>query len=235
MPGKFYTVSRKTALHMEDRKIRNIIWDWNGTLLNDINICIECMNVMLTKRAMEQLTADRYREVFTFPVKSYLADIGFDFSKEPFEIPADEFVVLYNTKFPEADLFSEVRPGLHEFRKQGFSQFVLSAQEESLLLRTIDHYGLTGFFDAITGISDNYAHSKAETGIRMMGDLGLVPGETIMIGDTVHDFEVASLLGISCVLVARGHQSAARLLSTGAPVIENFSALPAYLNNNHHP
>ncbi len=216
---------------MNNGQIRNIIWDWNGTLLNDTDICIECMNTLLTKREMEILTHDRYREVFTFPIRNYLTNIGFDFAKEAFEIPADEFVVLYNTKFPEAELFSEVRPQLNRFSQQGYRQYVLSAQEQSLLSRTVEHYGLTGYFEAITGITDNYAHSKAEAGLGMMKELKLEKSETIMIGDTVHDYEVASLLGIACILVSRGHQSPERLRSTGAPVIENFYGISRYLDN----
>jgi phosphoglycolate phosphatase len=217
---------------MKTSEIKNIIWDWNGTLLDDITVCIDCMNVLLTKREMEQMTVDYYREVFTFPVKDYLVNIGFDFTREPFEIPADEFVVLYNTRFPQADLYSEVRPFLQNLGDRGFRQFILSAQEKSLLLHTIEHYGLTGFFESITGTADNYAHSKAEAGLHMMADLKLEPDETIMIGDTVHDFEVASLLGIRCILISRGHQSPARLRATGAPVIETFRELPPHLNHS---
>jgi phosphoglycolate phosphatase-like HAD superfamily hydrolase len=84
---------------MNNGQIRNIIWDWNGTLLNDMNICIDIMNTMLANRAIPLITADLYREVFTFPVRDYMVSIGFDFSKEPFNTPADEFVLQYDTKY----------------------------------------------------------------------------------------------------------------------------------------
>jgi phosphoglycolate phosphatase len=214
---------------MNNGQIRNIIWDWNGTLLNDMNICIDIMNTMLANRAIPLITADLYREVFTFPVRDYMVSIGFDFSKEPFNTPADEFVIQYDTKYKEAGLFSGVRTSLRRFRTEGYRQYILSAQEQTLLSRTVCHYELTGYFEALTGTADNYAFSKIETGRQMMKDLGLVRSETIMVGDTVHDFEVASSMGIRCLLVSHGHQSPARLRATGAPVVDSLSEIPLHL------
>jgi phosphoglycolate phosphatase len=216
---------------MNNGQIRNIIWDWNGTLLNDMNICIDIMNTLLANRAIPLITAGLYREVFTFPVRDYMVSIGFDFSKESFNTPADEFVSLYDGKYSEAGLFPDVRTSLQRFRTEGYRQYVLSAQEQALLSRTVRHYGLTGFFEALTGTSDNYAFSKIETGIKMMKELGLVQSETILVGDTVHDFEVASSMGIRCLLVSRGHQSPARLRATGARVIDSLSEVPLHLGN----
>ena len=59
-----------------------IIWDYNGTLLNDLSIGVECINRMLTKRELPLLTTESYREVFTFPVKKYYELVGFDFNKD---------------------------------------------------------------------------------------------------------------------------------------------------------
>ncbi len=77
--------------------IGGIIWDWNGTLLNDIELCVQTINDMLQKRNLRKLTADEYKDVFSFPVKDYYQKIGFDFNAEPFEIPAREFIDNYNT------------------------------------------------------------------------------------------------------------------------------------------
>jgi phosphoglycolate phosphatase len=217
---------------MRKRQIRNIIWDWNGTLLNDIDTCLGCMNILLKERSLPPLSMDLYREVFTFPVKDYFLQIGFDFAKEAFEVPAIEFVELYNIKYRESTLFSEARGTLQHFKNQGFSQFVLSAQEQQLLERLLKFYGIDEFFLSATGISDNFAVSKVEAGIKMMAELGLAPNETIMIGDTVHDYEVSRALGIRCLLISHGHQSPARLKLTGVPVLEDFFEIESYIANN---
>ena len=68
---------------MED--INTIIWDWNGTLLDDVDICIDIINELLSIRNQQPLTRSRYREIFTFPVKDYYSKAGFDFTQEPFD------------------------------------------------------------------------------------------------------------------------------------------------------
>ena len=64
--------------------IETIIWDWNGTLLNDLRLCVKTINSLLEKRSLPVLTTSSYKEVFSFPVKDYYEKVGFDFSKEDF-------------------------------------------------------------------------------------------------------------------------------------------------------
>jgi phosphoglycolate phosphatase len=66
-------------------QISGIIWDWNGTLLDDTELSVQTMNQMLQKRNLQQLTHASYKEVFSFPVKDYYRKIGFNFTSEPFE------------------------------------------------------------------------------------------------------------------------------------------------------
>lgn len=63
--------------------INTIIWDWNGTLFNDIDICIESINLLLFERGIDQIDKKRYLEVFDFPVRDYYERIGFDLKKKP--------------------------------------------------------------------------------------------------------------------------------------------------------
>ena len=61
-----------------------IIWDWNGTLLSDVDACVKAMNIMLDKRKMGSIDIEFYKEKFTFPVKDYYVALGFDFNKESY-------------------------------------------------------------------------------------------------------------------------------------------------------
>lgn len=203
----------------------NIIWDWNGTLLNDAELCVTCMNKVLGKRKMPLIDVNDYRRLFTFPVVDYYSALGFDFDKEKFEIPAMEFINRYYSKIGEADLFPCVIDVLKYFKARGFRQFVLSAMEHDNLIDSLTEKGIIDFFDDISGINDHYAHSKLEMGKDLIKKTSIVIDETIMIGDTVHDFEVASGLGVDCVLVSTGHQSAEKLLQTKANVIQNLDSV----------
>ena len=74
---------------------KTIIWDWNGTLLNDLDLSVDSVNILLKERNLPTLTVEKYKDIFGFPVIDYYVKAGFDFEKEPFEIPAKQYVKLY--------------------------------------------------------------------------------------------------------------------------------------------
>lgn len=204
-----------------------ILWDWNGTLLNDTEICLQGMNELLEKRNIPLLDMDRYLEIFTFPVKDYYKAAGFDFSLEPFEIPAEEYIVHYTRLLPLASLFHDARETLESFRSKGFRQFIISAMEHQALLKSVSDLGVDEFFEEICGLEDNLAFSKVHLGQRLFERLGLDCDKTMMVGDTLHDAEVAGELGIDIAFISRGHQSPGRLSRNGNIV---FSDLASFRN-----
>ncbi|MFO8067850.1 MAG: HAD hydrolase-like protein [Bacteroidales bacterium] len=204
-----------------------IFWDWNGTLLNDVEICIKAMNIMLQKRGMALLDEKRYKEVFTFPVIDYYSALGFDFEKEPFEIPAIEFIDEYKKLLPATLLFDDVFDILEYFKNSGIKQYILSAMESSALKESIRSRNIYNYFHSINGLEDHYAHGKQHVAEQLMSKEGIMPGEVIMIGDTLHDYEIAQNLGIDLVLVDRGHQSRERLMTTKELVLNNLAELAA--------
>jgi len=205
--------------------MRSIIWDWNGTLLNDLDLCISTINVLLGKRELPLLNRKTYKDVFSFPVRNYYEAVGFDFTKEDFAIPAKEFIDLYNNKVEMCALHNPVENVLSYFKSQGVRQFVLSAMKQDMLEKTLRHNSIFHFFEGVAGLNDHYAVSKIERGNQLITEFDIQKNDTWMIGDTIHDFEVAEELGIKCILTADGHQSAERLKLTGAPVILEISKL----------
>lgn len=207
------------------KKYSTIIWDWNGTLLNDISICIQSMNHLLVDRNLPLLTENKYREVFTFPVRDYYEHIGFDFSVEKFEIPAMQFIDNYLKYLPNVGLFPEVKRVLSGFKKQGLHQFILSAMEQGSLDVSVKNLGIDSYFEEIVGIQDHFARSKIERGKQLFERVNIDKNKTIMVGDTSHDMEVAEALGIECVLVAQGHQAFKKLAVNGNHVVNSLSDL----------
>lgn len=171
------------------------------------------------------LTDGKYREVFSFPVREYYEKAGFDFSKEDFAIPAREFIDLYNDGVARCSLFSQATEVLDFFRMKNIHQFVLSAMKQDMLEITLKQQQISGYFEKIVGLDDHYAVSKIDRGRQLLKDSGLVKQETIIIGDTLHDFEVANELGVRCILIADGHQSKQRLLSAKTTVLDSIGEL----------
>jgi phosphoglycolate phosphatase len=204
---------------------KGIIWDWNGTLLDDAELALQTMNGMLERRGMQTLSIAGYKSVFTFPVKEYYQKIGFDFQKEAFEIPANEFIVDYNSRLGTCRLHSDAVRVLDYFQSVGINQYIVSAMEQTVLDQCLLNYQIDHFFEQAVGLDNVYAASKIENGHRLIAEQQLDASELVLIGDTVHDFEVATELGCQCVLIANGHQSKEVLRSTGALVLDSISQL----------
>lgn len=199
-----------------------VIWDWNGTLLNDLSLCISSINLLLGKRKLPLLNKALYQEVFSFPVKDYYTAIGFDFDTEDFSGPAHEFIELYEAGVEKCLLHPAAIRVLTYFREKGCRQFVLSAMHQDMLERTLKLNGIDHYFDGIAGLNDHYAVSKEERGKWLLKEFNIERENSWLIGDTNHDFEVAKAMGVNCILIADGHQSETRLKSTGALVLGNL-------------
>jgi phosphoglycolate phosphatase len=200
-----------------------VLWDWNGTLLDDTEICISAINLLLRDRCKQEIDRDTYREIFTFPVKDYYLSAGFEFDKEPFEKPALEFIEHYGYMVKKAALFSDVEEALADFMKRGYHQFILSAMEQSSLDGLVDHHGIRHYFARVSGIDDHYAHGKVDAAKALIRSLSGKADDIVMVGDTIHDHEVGLELDIPVVLVARGHQSEERLRTTGRRVARDLA------------
>lgn len=206
-----------------------IIWDWNGTILDDTQATYEIANVMLTERGISPLDGlAAYRAVFGFPIRDYYQKIGYTFEKESYESVADEFVILYAEAFKTCPLMQGALRTLGTLKEAGYRQVLLSATKQSQLIDQVARFPeLSPYFSDILGIQDHYAFSKAHLAADFISSCGLKPEETLFIGDTDHDCEVASAVGAPCLLIAKGHQSRARLENTSALCVsEDISGIP---------
>ncbi|MDZ7740314.1 MAG: HAD hydrolase-like protein [Bacteroidota bacterium] len=212
--------------------IDTIFWDWNGTILNDAELCIDTMNLLLRKRQLPPLTYDKYRQIFTFPVRDYYQKAGFDFSREDFSVPATEFIEIYNQKVPDTGIFENARVLLDFFKGKGFRQYIISAMKWKQLHASVSHQGLRDYFTDVLGIRDHFADGKAYLAAGLMKERKLLPGQVCIIGDTLHDHEIAQSINCECILVAGGHQSGERLRSSGRMLVNDIIQLKEIFKNH---
>ncbi len=204
---------------------KHIIWDWNGTLLNDRWLCIESINNLLKNRGKPVLSEKDYLAYFDFPVRDYYVRAGFNFTQEDFKIPALQFIDLYDKGRKECHLQENALKVLKYFQENGISQSLLSASEESILNDMVDHFGLREYFSEVAGLNNHYAASKIDLGKKLLGKLAILPDEVLMIGDTKHDHEVAQSLGVDIILYDQGHFPGYRLEDCGCRVISDLNEL----------
>ncbi|MFC2107533.1 HAD family hydrolase [Bacteroidota bacterium] len=208
--------------------IKAIIWDWNGTLLDDCDICLMAINKLLYERNLPEISKNKYKQIFTFPVKKYYEAAGFDFSKEAFDIPAIEFIDIYYRNLDKANLYNGALEVLQYFKNSGLIQWILSATESEYLLNTIEKYKLKHFFEQIQGTDDHFAHSKAHKAELIRKQLKFHSDEILYIGDTLHDLEIGEILGCKTILVSYGHQDPGRF-PDGSNVIDSLQEIKQYL------
>ena len=214
---------------MLKKTYRYIIWDWNGTLFDDAWLCVEITNGLLSRRRLPVMDTRRYQAAFTFPVIEYYRRVGFDFTRDSFETLAAEFINEYDQRQYECRLQQNARDILLTLQNRDYTQFILSASEQTRLDEMVTFHGIRPHFRQLVGLSDYYSHGKIDRGAALIRELGHAPAEFLLIGDTCHDYEVATVMGIDCLLIPSGHHSPEQLAATGAPVVGSLAEIDALL------
>ncbi len=210
-------------------KYTNIVWDFNGTLLDDIRAGIDAVNDMLSRRGLATIdSVESYREMFCFPIIDYYAKVGFDFEKEDYyTVLAPEWVALYLENYKHSTLMPGAEQTLQTLSAQGYTQTLLSATELQMLKGQVQDLGLEGYFSEIWGL-DNI-HAGGKIGTAQAWRQAHPDAKALFVGDSVHDWEVACAAGADCVLYCGGHQSRAQLQVCGCPIIESLDQLIGFL------
>ncbi len=200
------------------------IWDFNGTILDDVEAGIRSVNELLSRRGLPCLASrEEYQAVFGFPIRDYYEKLGFDFEREAYEVVAPQWVERYLIHVKQASLFEDVKETVAFFHAHGARQVVLSATELSMLRSQLAELGLTDCFEEVLGLDNIHAASKlslARDWRQRHPD-----ARALFIGDTDHDVETAAAMGAECILIARGHQSAEKLQKFGVPIFPDLRTM----------
>ncbi len=208
-------------------QFNTIIWDFNGTLLHDVDAIIDANNEINRRYGIPPITKEHYRQHFSHPPMAFYEAMGYNFEEIPYKKISAEFIACYQEKQTACGLTPGVLAALEEFCRRGMEQMVFSAHNQRLLEEKLEQLGVKHYFSHIDG----------EEGVVVTGKVqrakGLAAGRdlshALLIGDTSHDFETAAALGCACVLFSGGHEDAARLQKNNAPVFETIEALTEYI------
>ena len=140
----------------------HVVWDWNGTLFDDLHCCVEVANTMLVEFGLPALEglAD-YQSKFRFPIVAYYADLGFDISPGGnFAAAARRYLELYGTASQACGLHDGAREAMRALQEAGVQQVVISASEQANLLAQLAPFALDDWLAGAHGIEDIYAASK---------------------------------------------------------------------------
>ncbi|MCW8804831.1 MAG: HAD family hydrolase, partial [Ignavibacteriaceae bacterium] len=195
----------------------NIIWDWNGTLFNDVELCANIMNILLTQESLPNISIQKYKEIFTFPVVEYYKIAGHSFERTSFEVLGKQFMVEYELRKNGCQLYPGVIGLLSSLQKKNIHMHLLSAYEQQSLTNIIKLYNIDSYFQNVVGLDNIYASGKSHLAHQLVKRINSngEAGKNLLIGDTIHDYEVAREINSDCILMSHGHQDEERLLKLG--------------------
>lgn len=211
------------------KRYRNIIWDYNGTIIDDVQLAVDAENMVLASYGKEPITLEYYLAECEMPILNFYHKI-FDMENYDFAEIAKRFMRYYVELSGSLRVFPEVREMISYLDGEGYTQAVISGFESGLLKSSLSSFGLDGYFRFISGSDDIDCASKSERALRVLEQYCINPRETLFIGDMYHDYETARHTGADCLLVARGHQGASVLKAHGdVNVIDSAAQLKKIL------
>ena len=208
----------------EKQSIQLVIWDWNGTLQDDARASWESVNDMLARRDMPLITFEQYSSYVETPIIGFYRHI-FDLEKISFDQIAKEFHEGFDIHMSDRGLMPGAAQVLDCFRDAGIKQVIVSSSEKNWLMRYAERYGILDRFDAVLGADDLEAGSKIDRARAYIERSGIAPQNTLVVGDLLHDAEMAQAIGARCALVAKGHQLRQHLEPSGELILDDITGL----------
>ena len=203
-----------------------IIWDWNGTILDDLQVNFEVENTLLSRRGRKLIKdIDEYHEKFQFPILKFYESLDFDLENEKFEDIAREYVLEFDERFYELEVFPDAESVIREFKFKGIEQIILSQTEQRWLEKQVSFHDMDYLFTELLGARDIYVKGKVGIALEWITKNNIDTSQVLMVGDTLHDYEVAETIGCDCILIARGHQPKEKLLTSGTVVLDSIEEL----------
>lgn len=206
-------------------EIRHIIWDWNGTLLDDAELCVQCINEILKSRNLKMVNIEFYRDHFSFPVSNYYKKLGLPVSGDEYQEVAKSFIENYKNKSRNLNLQPNCIEVLTHFQKEGIEQSVLSASHHQDLTKYIGQFELNSFMSLISGVDNFHAKGKVGLSKEHFSKINCTKDQILMVGDTMLDDEIVRELSINGALVTNGHNSDYALRNSHSVRVANLKVL----------
>lgn len=204
---------------------KHLVWDWNGTLFDDIGAVVEAANAGFAELGLEQITLEQYRELYTVPVpKFYERLMGRRPTEEEWLLMDGVFHRHYGERAGACGLTEGAAELLAARQESGFTQSLLSLAPHGDLIPLVRRHGIAERFVRVDGRADRSSGGKSGHMVRHLAALGDVPADrVVVIGDAADDAVAAAHVGARAVLYTGGSHSRASLERVGVPVVDSLA------------
>jgi phosphoglycolate phosphatase-like HAD superfamily hydrolase/ADP-ribose pyrophosphatase YjhB (NUDIX family) len=207
--------------------IRNIIFDWSGTLVDDLPAVLKASNFVLTQSGRPEMSLAEFRAEFSLPFTNF-------YSRHTPDVPMEKLEGWFHAEFKRSqDSVCEL-PHAREFL-----EFCRAKQFRTFLLSSVhtDHFKVqcrvTGF-DAFLDRPYTDVWDKRKKIRDILAENSLQPDETLFIGDMEHDIETARHGGIHSSAVLTGYNTVDQLRAAKPDlIVEHLGELKRLLLKNH--
>jgi phosphoglycolate phosphatase-like HAD superfamily hydrolase len=205
-------------------RARHVVWDWNGTLLDDNHAVLAAVNSVCAQYGRAAVTLEEWRAVFSRPILAcYEKVLAQPLTEADWDVIDRAYHSAYRLELDTCGLAAGVPDLLHEWRDAGRTQSLLSMWFHDELVPLIGKLSLTDLFARVDGLRGyNMGGSKAAHLIEHLEAQELDPADVVLIGDVVDDAEAAAQAGAQCVLVTTGMMPRERLAAAGVPVTDSI-------------
>ncbi|CAM5480587.1 HAD family hydrolase [Streptomyces fimicarius] len=208
----------------------HLVWDWNGTLLDDTHAVIQATNAAFAEVELEPITLEQYREMYTIPIpRFYERFLGRLPTEAEWERMDGVFHRYYAEQRAACGLTDGVEELLHQWQRAGRSQSLLSMYGHEQLVPVVRGYGIEPRFVRVEGRTGPSGGSKALHMERHFAALagaggvdGFAPENAVVIGDALDDAVAAAHVGARAVLYTGGSHSRSSLEGAGVPVVDSL-------------
>ncbi|WP_406148478.1 HAD family hydrolase [Streptomyces sp. NBC_01012] len=203
----------------------HLVWDWNGTLLDDIDAVLGATNAAFAEVDLEPLTLDQYREMYCVPIPKFYERL---MGRLPTPAEWERMDGLFHRHYTEQRTACGLTEGVEEllarWRLGGRSQSLLSMYGHEHLVPVVRGYGIESHFVRVDGRTGPSGGSKAQHMERHFEVLGgIAPASAVVIGDAVDDAVAAAHVGARAVLYTGGSHSRSSLEAAGVPVVDTLA------------
>lgn len=206
----------------------HIVWDWNGTLLDDLDLVVDSVNASLTHLGEPPIGAEQYRRHFVRPLHTFYERLlGRSVDDELLEVIDDVFHRTYWQAYVDAELAADALQAMDVVAAEASTQSVASMLRHDLLVPSIRRFGLDERLLAVDGHRGRVGETKDQHMVAHVTRLeamygGMTRTGMVAIGDIVDDAVAARSAGIRCVLYDGGGQTRRALEATGFPVADSL-------------
>ncbi|MGY4901441.1 HAD family hydrolase [Streptomyces sp. 900116325] len=202
----------------------HLVWDWNGTLLDDNTAVIGATNAAFAEVGMEPITLEQYREMYCIPIPRFYERL---MGRLPTEAEWERMDGIFHRYYTEQRVGCGLTAGAEELLAQwqlaGRSQSLLSMYVHEQLVPVVRGYGIERHFTRVDGRTGPSGGSKTQHMERHLAAMGGVsPDHTVVIGDAVDDAVAAAHVGARAVLYTGGSHSRSSLEAAGVPVVDSL-------------